>query len=104
MGEAKNKRRRFLERHPLCCFCGGLTPAITIDHVPARTCFAGRAAPEGFEFPACVACQSATRLDEMAFGFAVRMFDRNGANYRRDEVQKALVGLRNNLPHLIPVG
>lgn len=102
MGEARKKRARFLAAHPYCCFCGGRELATTVDHVPPRTCFVDRAAPEGFEFPACEKCQSATRLDEMAFGMFVRINDPSPDNYRSHEVRKSVEGIRNNLPHLIP--
>jgi hypothetical protein len=102
MGEAKNKKKRFLAAHPHCCFCGGSEPTTTVDHVPPRTCFANRAAPEGFEFPACDKCQEATRLDELAFGMFVRITDPSPNNYRREETQRAVQGIRNNLPHLMP--
>lgn len=102
MGEAKSKKKRFLAAHCWCCFCGGREPATTIDHLPPRTCFPDRAAPEGFEFPACGRCQAATRLDEIAFGMFVRINDPSPENYRRDEVRKSVEGIRNNLPHLMP--
>lgn len=102
MGEAKNRKQRFLADHPFCCFCGGSEAAVTVDHVPARTCFVGRAGPEGFEFPACTFCQRATRLDELAFGMFVRLIDPSDENYETAEVQKAYLGVKNNLPHLLP--
>lgn len=102
MGAARRKRRRFLEEHPYCCFCGGGALATTIDHVPNRACFLGRAFPEGFEFPACGRCQDASRTDELAFAFAVRMCDTNSANYDSDESDRAITGLANNLRHLLP--
>lgn len=102
MGEAKSRKKRFLTANPHCCFCGGGEAATTIDHVPPRTCFPDRVAPEGFEFPACERCQSASRQDELALGFYVRLVDPDDANYRPDESTKALLGLKNNLPHLMP--
>lgn len=102
MGEARNKRRRFLEKHPFCCFCGGAEPSTSIDHIPARMCFVGRHYPEGFEFPACDFCQSASRLDELAFAFYVRALDRNPNNFDGPATDKMISGLANNLPHLLP--
>ena len=102
MGEAKNKRQRFLAAHPLCCFCGGSEPATTIDHVPPRTCFPDRIGPEGFEFPACDHCQRASRIDEMAVAFFVRLVDPDEASYREDQTSKALLGIKNNAPEVIP--
>jgi hypothetical protein len=104
VGESKNKKQRFLAGHPHCCFCGGSEPATTVDHVPPRTCFPGRHAPEGFEFPACVRCQGATRQEEQAFSLFVRTNDPSDDNYRSEEVIKAFQGVRNNLPHLLPFG
>src|SRR6476661_4761778 len=67
MGEVSRRRRitaRKLEAHPFCCFCGGRTPATTIDHVPARIMFPDRRRPAGLEVPACVPCNEGTRLHE----------------------------------------
>lgn len=102
MGAQRSKRQRFLAEHQTCCFCGGRERATTIDHVPGRACFLGRAFPEGFEFPACDRCQNASRTDELAFAFMVRMCDANDANYDEAESNKAISGLANNLRHLLP--
>ena len=102
MGEARRKRLRFLQSHPLCCFCGGSQPATTIDHVPNRDCFKGRHFPEEFEFPACVGCQEKSRRDEQVFSFVVQMCDRNSDNYDRPKARRAINGIRNNFPHLMP--
>ena len=102
MGEANNRKKRFLADHPVCCFCGGDEPATTIDHAPPRVCFPDKIGPEGFEFPACSNCQNASRLDELALGFFVRLVDGDTANYRQAQSNQLIAGLKNNLPHLIP--
>jgi len=102
MGDAQRRRRRLIDEHPWCCFCGGSTPASSVDHVPPRTCFKGRAGPEGFEFPACSHCQTASRLDEMAVAFYVQALDSNPDNFDEAAVNKAITGIANNLPHLLP--
>jgi hypothetical protein len=102
MGVSRLKKQQFFAAHPHCCFCGGLRPATTIDHVPNRACFLGRHGPETFEFPACEACQKATRLDEIAFAFTVRMADHNQRNYDQVESKRAISGLVNNHPGLLP--
>lgn len=102
MGESKRKKARFLSTHQNCCFCGGGLRATTIDHVPPRTCFPDRLAPEGFEFPACAHCQSATRLDELVIGFYIKLSDPDDSNFREAEFERALQGLKNNMPHLTP--
>jgi hypothetical protein len=102
VGEARRKRERFLSLHPDCCFCGGITPATTLDHVPPRVCFAGRHAPDSFQFPACPGCQNATRIDELVFGFFVRMADTDDENFRQGEFERLLSGIKNNAPHALP--
>lgn len=102
MGAARKKRQAFLAEHPLCCFCGGSTPATTIDHVPSRACFPRRVGPEGYEFPACDACQTSYRLAEQFFAFFVRTSDRDSGNYDSETSHRLIGGLKNNLPHLFP--
>ncbi len=68
MGKRDRLRRQaFFEKHPMCCFCGGGTPAIEMDHIPARYLFTGRQWPEGYVFPEFPAgnpsAYSATVLD-----------------------------------------
>lgn len=102
MSEAKNRKARFLAANPLCCFCGGSASATTVDHVPSRGCFPDRHGPDGFEFPACADCQSATRLDELAFALYVRMADPDDATFSQRDLERLLTGVGNNLPHLLP--
>ena len=102
MSQSKNKRRRFLAEHPICCFCGGSTASETIDHVPCRACFRGRNYPETFEFPACERCNDASRQDEVVFPFYVRMVDNTTAGNDDTEIRKLVSGLANNLPELMP--
>ncbi len=59
MGEAKQRLKRFLEKHPRCCFCGGEVAATTEDHQPGRVFFRDRQWPENFSFPACEPCNAA---------------------------------------------
>jgi hypothetical protein len=77
LGEAKRRRLRaadFCRQHPVCCFCGGVAPSTTIDHVPARTMFAGRSRPNGLEFPACSFCNNSTSSAELLVAMFARMF------------------------------
>ncbi|MEM9670693.1 MAG: hypothetical protein AAF950_17395 [Pseudomonadota bacterium] len=101
MGRSR-KKKDLLLKNPYCCFCGGLERATTIDHVPARTCFPGRAFPEGFEFPSCKSCQNKSRQDEQAFAFFVRILDHNDQNHNSEELNRMISGMVNNHPHLIP--
>lgn len=102
MGASKRRREMFLAQHPVCCFCGGQEPATTIDHVPLRAAFVGNVGPEGFEFPACEACNSGTSDTEQVFALYARIFDRNDDNYDRPHIAKLIQGVRNNYPDMIP--
>lgn len=74
MGKSsRQKRLEFLNRHPLCCFCGGDVPAVEMDHIPARYLFSERQWPEGYVFPACSACNDHSAADELVMGFIVRI-------------------------------
>ena len=101
MGQRKRKREAFLAAHPICCFCGGQRLATTIDHVPNRASFMSRLGPEGYEFPACEPCQTATRLDEIAFSFLVYL-TRGDDNHDAEQFRRLLSGIKNNLPELMP--
>jgi len=72
MGDRARRRREFLKKHPLCCFCGGTTPATTIDHVPSRQLFNNKGWPEGYEFPACELCNGAARDAEQVVAMLAR--------------------------------
>lgn len=102
MGAAKIRKKRFLAEHPSCCFCGGSTPASTIDHVPNRACFPNREGPEGFEFPACHSCQNLFRHEEHFFAFFCRMSDTDNANYDQATSKRLIAGIKNNMPELFP--
>lgn len=73
MGNQRARRQRFFAEHPYCCFCGGTAPATEIDHIPARYFFRNRQWPEGYEFPACHACNKGSSLDELVLGMLVRL-------------------------------
>lgn len=92
---------RMKRDNPICCFCG-VAPTETVDHIPPRTMFLGRQFPEGFEFPACLACNGKTKDLEQAFAFYVRTFDHNEDAYDEAEFQKMIIGVRNNYPDLLP--
>lgn len=76
VGQAKQKKSRYqrlLEDHPLCCLCGGVTKSSTVDHIPPQACFPRGFFPEGFEFPACEACNGSTKKEDQIFGYYMQM-------------------------------
>lgn len=73
MGTAKKRRQAFLQAHPRCAFCGGKNGATTIEHCPPRAMFQHRQWPEGFEFPACAACNQETGNHDLLVSMLARM-------------------------------
>ena len=74
----------FLKQHPICCFCGGQTPALTMDHQPPRIVFPDKHRPKGLEFPACANCNRQTRADEALLAFVCRFAGSRRADAARD--------------------
>ena len=101
MGAAKRRRARFLAANPLCYFCG-VAAANTIDHVPARVCFRGRESPDGFEFPACEACNSKSRDSEQVAAFYINAMDWSEDEPDLVEFGSLLSAVRNNYPTAVP--
>ncbi len=92
----------FLELNPLCCFCGGAVPATTRDHVPPRIAFHNKEWPEGFEFPACEACNGGTKLLDQEFALlcAYGGFEGPVSPSRMKQFTKTFTGVLNNNPSL----
>ena len=80
MGAAARHRRKFLETHSCCAFCGGKAPATTIEHCPPRAMFQFRLWPEGFEFPSCEPCNQGSDDDDLLIAMLARIdpFDLKG--------------------------
>ena len=91
-----NKRIRFHEQHPLCCFCGGGTASEEIDHLPSRACFDNRDYPDGFEFPSCRNCNISTKDDEQVVALFSRMLANPAAPAVPNEIRRYVAGVANN--------
>jgi hypothetical protein len=102
----KTRQQKFLDEHPNCYFCGGANPATTIDHVPPRACFPDGYSPEGFESPACKACNEGTVKQDQLFGLYSMLFDFDESKMGREEDLKKMMKLRqgiaNNYPEALP--
>ena len=94
-------RRRFLTAHPICCFCGGDAPATTIDHIPSRATFNDRQWPVGYDFPACLSCNSTSAHHEQLISVLSRMGSINPTAEEAAEYEFLLEGLRNNHPNVV---
>lgn len=66
MGKKSIRTKKFIKKHPNCCFCGGESVTETIDHIPPRSLFLGKKYPKEFEFPACGSCNNKTSNEEDA--------------------------------------
>lgn len=105
MGDAKRRltrTRKLIQEHPWCRFCGGDTPATSTDHQPPRSVFLGRVAPEGYEFPACTACNTGSTNADRLFALMTRL---NPTGYRskadRKEFKKLIAGINQYKPGLV---
>jgi hypothetical protein len=102
MGEARQRTREILKMSSMCIFCGGDTPATTVDHQPARSLFDRKEWPEGYAFSACEPCNRASKDAEHKLALLVRIdSEREDNPLRRREFGKYLVGMRNNFPGLL---
>ena len=101
MGNQKQRRAAFFKQHPNCCFCGGAQLATEEDHVPARALFDERKWPEGYNFPACEACNRKTRQDEKVAAFLSRIKSANDGQQSPAqimELQKCLAAIHRDYP------
>lgn len=98
---AKAYRERFFREHPICCFCGGLQQATTIDHIPSRQTFAGRKRPRGLEFPACKNCQAVSSNDEQLVALLARFYPDLHERERLSDLDKLMEAVKNNFPGLL---
>lgn len=98
----KTRKQQFLEDHPVCCFCGGLTPSTSLDHVPPQACFPKGFVPEGIEFPACKRCNDVTRPLDQALGYYTMLIDYDLNNLHVDRAKGLHNGMLNNAPEALP--
>lgn len=91
-----DRRAQFLNENPYCCFCGGETKAVEIDHLPSRACFDERQYPDGFEFPTCRSCNASTSDDEQVVALFARMLSNPEAEAIPDEIGRYMSGVANN--------
>src|SRR6266851_3544450 len=101
MGSSKAHRLEFFAKHPFCCFCGGMAHSEELDHVPSRVLFDSRQWPEGFEFPACVPCNRASRHDEQVVAMLSRMYPDPTTEEGRREVNERIRAVAHNFPEIL---
>jgi hypothetical protein len=88
--------KKFIQQHPWCCYCGGAAAATTIDHVPAKITFAGKARPKGLEVPSCSSCNEKTRMIDQVGALFARFYPELKGRKDHDDLAKIIRALFNN--------
>lgn len=101
MGRKADRRKEFFRMHPLCCFCGGATKAVEIDHLPSRVIFDNRQWPEKYEFPACKPCNAFTRHHEQVIGLLSRIFPDATTEQQKKEIVERIRAIKRNYPAVL---
>lgn len=101
MGAKSERKKAFLAHHRYCCFCGGDTQSAEPDHVPSRVFFDSRQWPEGYDFPACVRCNRATRHDEQVVAMLSRIYPDPTTEEGKAEVAERIRAVADNYPAVI---
>lgn len=89
-------------KHPVCCFCL-LRATETRDHIPSPECFLDGLGPDGFEFPACEKCNSATSALEQVVAFYLRLAELETIHSSKEHLDKLSSGVNNNNKNMIPI-
>lgn len=90
-----------LRDHPWCIFCGGVTKAVELDHIPARVSFARRAWPHGYVFPSCRSCNARSSQDEQIIALFSRLYPDASTEAEANEVNSMFKAMANNHPDLL---
>ena len=104
MGEAKRKQTlkdRIIERQPFCVYCGGETPATTVDHMPPITMFDLRDRPKGLEFSACHDCNMSSSKVDLVAGLMSRIFPNSERAGAKEELGKIMKNVNRFNPGLL---
>ena len=105
MSESKyNKKRRdiIMEGQPNCIFCGGNTPADTIDHIPPKVIFRNKQWPEDFEFSGCASCNNGSKSYDYLIGFMARFTDDKIHNeHDIEEMMRFMKSVSINYPNVV---
>jgi hypothetical protein len=97
MGMSKIRKQQFFATNPNCVFCGGSTPATTIEHCPPKAMFDNKEWPEGFEFSSCSACNNGTSDQDLIVAWMARV-DFTDQSQTSDQRTEGLLK-RMNLQH-----
>jgi hypothetical protein len=88
MGESSSNLKKFLLLHPKCCFCGGNKNADSRDHLPPKSAFLSKHAPEGYVFPACSSCNQKSSNSDRIFAMISKVAIDSYSEEQRVEFEK----------------
>jgi hypothetical protein len=103
MGEAHRKRsttEKFIEQFPSCCFCGGLRPSVTREHMPPKSLFDNSHRPDKLVMPACDECNRGTSTADLTVAMVSRWNYESGPLERSDHT-KLSARVRRQAPELL---
>jgi hypothetical protein len=80
--------KKLIEQYPQCCFCAGMRPATTREHMPPKSLFDGSHRPDRLVMPSCDECNRGTSTADLTAAIVCRW------NYDTDDVE---VGDHNRL-------
>jgi hypothetical protein len=102
LGEAKIKQsatQKLIAQFPLCCFCGGLRPSTTREHMPPKALFDNSHRPDCLVMPACDQCNRSTSLADLTTSVISRWSYPENPKAREDH-RKLVKAVRENHPEL----
>lgn len=97
----KKLKEVVLSGNPYCIYCGGDTPATSLDHVPSRAMFTLRGRPQGLEFSACDHCNNISGRDELVAAFLSRVSPDPETDTEKDEMRRLVSDVSKNFPDLL---
>ena len=101
MDQPRTFTQRLLAAQPNCIYCGGHTPATTVEHMPSRIIFDNKQRPKGLEFSACKACNDSTRKAETIIAMLSRVYPGEGDRFYQRELRKICDAAFRHHPGLV---
>jgi hypothetical protein len=102
VAEAKIKlsaTKRLIAEFPSCCFCGGLRPSTTREHMPPKALFDNSHRPDCLVMPACNHCNRSTSEADLTASIISRWCYPENPKAREDH-RKLVKAVRANYPQL----
>src|SRR5215207_7510358 len=92
----KRKHAAIYEACPNCVYCGGLTAATTVDHMPPRAMFYYKLRPKGLEFASCEACNQGTKHADLVASLMARAYPNPPKG--EEQTEDLFEASKNNIP------